>query len=158
MSLDISLLRNMLTQDSAAVQQLKQLLTQERELLAQRKQEGLSLIAQQKAALVDQLSHNSKQRQKVLMALDLPTDADGWDLFLQRNVATLPLRDDWRLLISEFEECKTMNEINGRLIARSQQTVNHLLNLLRGKVPSASLYTAQGLRDERTTSYTVAKA
>src|SRR5690606_20887502 len=104
------------------------------------------------------LGHNSKQRQKILIALNLPTNASGWDLFLQRNVTTLPLREEWQRLIVEFEECQTLNEINGKMITRSQQTLNHLLNLLRGKVAGASLYTAQGLKDEKTSSFTVAKA
>lgn len=158
MSLDITLLQQMLTQDSSAIQQLKQLLVEEREQLAQRKQEPLAAIAEQKAQLVDQLSHNSKQRNMILSALQLPTNAQGWDLFLQRNTTTLPMREEWQRLVSEFEECQAMNNINGKLIARSQQTVNHLLNLLRGKVAGASLYTAQGLKCEQSPSFTVAKA
>ncbi|MFC3115481.1 flagella synthesis protein FlgN [Cellvibrio fontiphilus] len=158
MSLDINLLRQMHAQDSSAIQQLKQLLIDEREQLAQRKQDQLSTIAEQKTILVDQLNHNSKQRTAVLNALNLPTNAQGWDLFLQRNTATLPLREDWQRLVVEFEECQQLNDINGKLIARSQQTLNHLLNLLRGKVATASLYTAQGLKSEQTSSFTVAKA
>lgn len=158
MSLDINLLRQMHAQDSSAIQQLKQLLIDEREQLAQRKQDQLSIIAEQKTILVDQLNHNSKQRTAVLTALNLPTNAQGWDLFLQRNTATLPLREDWQRLVVEFEECQQLNDINGKLIARSQQTLNHLLNLLRGKVATASLYTAQGLKSEQTSSFTVAKA
>lgn len=158
MSLDISLLHQMLAQDSSAIQQLKQLLIDEREQLAQRKQDRLAIIAEQKTILVGQLSHNSKQRQKVLNALNLPANAQGWDLLLQRNTTTLPLRADWQLLVSEFEECQELNDINGKMIARSQQTLNHLLNLLRGKVATASLYTAQGLKTEQTSSFTVAKA
>jgi flagella synthesis protein FlgN len=158
MSLDITLLHQMLEQDAVAIQQLKQLLTDEREHLVQRRQDELANIAQQKTALVDQLGHNSKQRQKILNALNLPATANGWDLFLQRNVTTLPLREKWQRLITEFEECQTLNEINGKMISRSQQTLNHLLNLLRGKVAGASLYTAQGLKDEKTSSFTVAKA
>lgn len=158
MSLDTNLLRQMHAQDSSAIQQLKQLLIDEREQLAQRKQDQLSIIAEQKALLVDQLNHNSKQRTAVLNALNLPANAQGWDLFLQRNTATLPLREDWQRLVVEFEECQQLNDVNGKLIARSQQTLNHLLNLLRGKVATASLYTAQGLKSEQTSSFTVAKA
>lgn len=158
MSLDITLLREMLAQDSAAVEELKQLLINEREQLAQRKQDQLSIIAERKMTLAKQLSHNSKQRHNLLHSLNLPASARGWDLFLQRNTTTLPLREGWQQLVGEFEECQKMNDINGKLIARSQQTLNHLLNLLRGKVASASLYTAQGLKAEQTTSYTVARA
>lgn len=158
MSLDISSLRQMIVQDSAAIAQLKQLLTHEREQLEQRKQDELSRIVEQKTVLVDQLNVSAKQRQEILKTLGLPTNAAGWDLFLQRNTATLPLRDDWKQLVTEFEECQKMNDINGKMIARSQQTLSHLLDLLRGKVAAPSLYTAQGTKTQQTSSYTVAKA
>ena len=158
MSLDINNLRHMITQDSAALAQLKQLLAQERTLLEQRKQDGLQDIITQKTALVDQLNESAKLRHQILTTLGLPTTAIGWDTFLQRNTATLPLRDDWKNLVSEFEECQKMNDVNGKMIARSQQTVNHLLSLLRGKVAAPSLYTAQGTKTQYTSSYTVAKA
>ncbi len=158
MSLDISLLRNMIAQDSAALAELKQLLAQEREQLEQRKQDQLPQIIEQKASLLELLNNSAKQRQQILTALGLPANAQGWDLFLQRNTATLPLRDDWKLLVSEFEDCQKMNDINGKMIARSQQTLSHLINLLRGKVAAPSLYTAQGTKTQHTSSYTVAKA
>jgi len=158
MSLDITLLRQMIAQDSAAIAQLKQLLMHEREQLEQRKQEELPRIVEQKTALVDQLSVSAKQRQHILTTLGLPINSNGWDLFLQRNTATLPLRDEWKQLISEFGDCQKMNDINGKMIARSQQTLNQLLGLLRGKVPAPSLYNAQGAKTQYTASYTVAKA
>lgn len=158
MSLDISLLRNMIAQDSAALAQLKQLLAQERDQLEQRKQDQLPQIIEQKAALLDLLGNNANQRKQILTTLNLPANAQGWDIFLQRNTTTLPLRDDWKLLVSEFEDCQKMNDINGKMIARSQQTLSHLINLLRGKVAAPSLYTAQGTKTQHTSSYTVAKA
>lgn len=158
MSLDIQALRQMIAQDSDAIATLRQLLLRERELLEQRQQEGLQAIIEQKAAVVDLLNNSSKLRHQILTTLGLPTNANGWDTFLQRNAATLPLRDDWKKLISEFEECQKMNDVNGKMIARSQQTVNHLLNLLRGKVAAPSLYNAQGAKTQQSSSYTVAKA
>lgn len=158
MSLDITLLRQIIVQDASAIAQLKQLLADEREQLERRNQEQLPRIAEQKALLVDQLSFNAKQRQQILSALNLPTTMHGWELFLQRNTATLPLLEDWQQLVSEFEECQKMNDINGKMIARSQQTVNHLLGLFRGKVANPSLYSAKGIATQHTVSYTVAKA
>ena len=158
MSLDINALRQMIAQDAAAVSQLKQLLVDERNLLEQRKLNELQQIVDQKIVLVDQLNTNAKQRQQILNTLGLPTNANGWDLFLQRNAATLPLRDEWKLVISEFEDCQKMNDINGKLVGRTQQTVNHLLGLLRGKGTAPSLYNAQGAKTQYSSSYTVAKA
>lgn len=158
MSLNITLLREMIAQDSAALAQLKQLLAYEREQLEQRKQEELPRIIEQKSILLDQLNNSAKQRQQILNTLNLPNNAQGWNTLLQRNITTQPLVGDWKLLVSEFEDCQKMNDINGKMIARSQQTLSHLLNLLRGKVPTPSLYTAQGTKTQNTASYTVAKA
>lgn len=158
MSLNVTLLRDMIAQDSAALAQLKQLLAQEREQLEQRKQDQLPKIVEQKTILLDQLNNSARQRQQILTTLGLPTNANGWDLFLQRNATTQPLVGEWKILVTEFEDCQKMNDINGKMIARSQQTVNHLLGLLRGKVPAPSLYTAQGTKTQHTASYTVAKA
>jgi flagellar biosynthesis protein FlgN len=158
MSLNPTLLREMIAQDSAALTQLKQLLADEREQLEQRKQDELPRIIEQKTALLDQLNHSAKQRQQILTALNLPTNAQGWNTLLQRNITTQPLVEDWTLLVSEFEDCQKMNDINGKMIARSQQTLSHLLGLLKGKIPAPSLYTAQGTKTQATSSYTVAKA
>ncbi len=158
MSLDINALQQMLAQDSAAVAQLKQLLVQERQLLEQRKQDGMQEIINQKATAVDQLNNSAKIRHHILTTLGLKTNAEGWDMFLQRNALTISMRDDWKNLTSEFAECQKMNDVNGKMIARSQQTINHLLNLLRGKAPAPSLYTAKGTQTQQAASYTVAKA
>lgn len=158
MSLNITLLSEMIAQDSAALAQLKHLLVHEREQLEQRKQDELPRIVEQKSILLDQLNNSAKQRQQILTTLGLPTNAQGWDQFLQRNATTQPLLGEWKILVSDFEDCQKMNDINGKMIARSQQTLSHLLGLLRGKIPSPSLYTAQGTKTEHTTSYTVAKA
>lgn len=158
MSLNITSLRDMIAQDSAALAQLKQLLATEREQLEQRKQDELPRIIEQKAVLLDQLGASAKQRQQILTTLGLPANAQGWDQFLQRNATTQPLVNDWKLVVSEFEDCQKMNDINGKMIARSQQTLNHLLSLLRGKVAAPSLYTAQGTKTQHTSTYTVAKA
>lgn len=159
MSLNVTSLHEMIAQDSAAIAQLKQLLALEREQLEQRKHDDLPRIIEQKAILLDQLNNSAKQRQEILTTLGLPTNAQGWDQFLQRNATTQPLLGDWKILVSEFEDCQAMNEINGKMIARSQQTLSQLIGLLRGKTPTAaSLYTAQGTKTQHTTSYTVAKA
>jgi flagella synthesis protein FlgN len=158
MSLTLNSLREMIAQDSGALAQLKQLLAHERQQLEQRKQDELPRIVEQKAVLLDQLNNSAKQRQQILTTLGLAANASGWSLFLERNAATQPLLDEWKQLVSEFEDCQKMNDINGKMIARSQQTLTHLLGLLRGKVASPSLYTAQGTKTQQTSSCTVDKA
>jgi flagellar biosynthesis protein FlgN len=158
MSLNIQYLRDMLTQDSDSVKQLKTLLLAERELLEQRKSEGLQEIVSQKDYLLGNLSFNAKQRTQLLNSLGLTPDLDGWITFLGRDALTLKLVPQWQVLTNEFTECQSANEINGKMINRSKQTLSHLLNLIRGQVAAPSLYTQKGSTANYSSSHTVAKA
>ena len=158
MSLNAQLLRDMLTQDTNAVMQLKDLLLKERELLEQRKLEGMQEIVGLKDHLLGNLSFTAKQREQVLRNAGLPTDLAGWNTLLSRDALTLPLIPEWQTLTNEFIECQTANEINGKMINRSKQTLSHLLNLLRGQVAAPSLYTPKGATTNHSGSHTVVKA
>jgi flagellar biosynthesis protein FlgN len=158
MSLNIQFLRDMLVQDKNAVQQLKTLLLKERELLEQRNPAGMQDIVAQKDQLLGNLSFSAKQRTQLLHNADLSTDLAGWMAFLSRDALTLTLVPEWQTLTQDFIECQTANEINGKLINRSKQTLSHLLNLLRGQVAAPSLYTQKGATSSNSSSHTVVKA
>lgn len=158
MSLNIQFLRDMLAQDSAAIQELKSLLTQERELLEQRQLQGMQEIVSRKDQLLDNLSHSARQREQVLTSAALPTDLAGWKRFLERDTQTLSLIPEWDLLTAEFAECQAANEVNGKMINRSKQTLSQLLNLIRGQVAAPSLYTQKGSTTNYSSTHTVAKA
>jgi flagella synthesis protein FlgN len=158
MSLDITYLREMLAQDSAAVKQLQSLLIRERELLEQRQLEGMQEIVAQKDQLLETLGFNAKQREQLLRAAGLETTLAGWEKLLLRHPSTLSLIPGWQVLTAEFIECQKANEINGRMINRSKQTLTHLLNLIRGQVAAPSLYTQKGSTTNQSMSHTVVKA
>lgn len=158
MSLNIQLLREMLAQDSSAIQQLKNLLTQERELLEQRQLQGMEEIVSQKDHLLGNLSYTARQREQLLRSLGLAPDLAGWKTFLERDALTLSLIPAWEALTNEFVECQAANEVNGKMINRSKQTLSHLLNLIRGQVASPSLYTQKGSTTNYSSTHTVAKA
>jgi len=158
MSLNIQLLRDMLAQDSNAIQQLKALLIKERELLEQRELEGMQEIVSQKDRLLGNLSYTAKQREQLLRSVGLTTDLAGWKAFLERDALTLNLIPAWQTLTDEFTECQAANEVNGKMINRSKQTLSHLLNLIRGQVASPSLYTQKGATTNHSSTHTVAKA
>lgn len=158
MSLNAQLLRDMLTQDANAIKQLKELLLKERELLEQRKLEGMQEIVGLKDHLLGNLSFTAKQREQILRNAGLPTDLTGWNTFLSRDALTLALIPEWQSLTNEFIECQAANEVNGKMINRSKQTLSHLLNLLRGQVATPSLYTQKGSTTNYTSPHTVIKA
>jgi flagella synthesis protein FlgN len=158
MSLNIQFLRDMLAHDSTAIQELKGLLNQERELLEQRQVEGMQEIVSRKDQLLDSLSYTARQREQVLTSAALPTDLAGWKTFLERDTQTSSLIPEWELLTTEFAECQAANEVNGKMINRSKQTLSHLLNLIRGQVAAPSLYTQKGATANYSSTHTVAKA
>lgn len=158
MSFNIQLLRDMLAQDTTAITQLKSLLLAERDLLEQRKLSGMQDIVAQKDQLLGNLAFTAKQRAQLLRTLGLPTDLIGWMAFLERDQVTAALIPEWQLLNEQFAQCHEANEVNGRMIHRSKQTLTQLLNLIRGQVAAPSLYTQKGATTNNTGSYTVAKA
>jgi flagella synthesis protein FlgN len=158
MSLNIQFLRDMLAQDSNAIKQLKDLLLKERELLEQRQVTGMQEIVSQKDFLLGNLSFTAKQREQLLRSVGLTTDLAGWKAFLERDALTLSLIPEWQALIDVFAECQASNEINGKMINRSKQTLSHLLNLIRGQVAAPSLYTQKGATTNYSSTHTVAKA
>lgn len=158
MSLNLQFLRDMLVQDTNAITQLRALLLQERELLEQRKPEGLQEIVNQKDHLLGNLSFNAKQRAQLLRNASLSTDLEGWKAFLGRDALTFALIPEWQTLTQDFIECQAANEINGKMINRSKQTLTHLLNLIRGQVATPSLYTQKGSTNNHHSSHTVVKA
>ena len=158
MSLNINYLNDMFVQDSAAVQKLKTLLLQERALLEQRTPEGLQEIVPQKDQQLETLTFNAKQREQLLRAAGLATTLAGWEQLLLRDPSTHILVAKWQLLTSEFVECQKANEINGRMINRSKQTLTNLLNLIRGQVAMPSLYTQKGATTNHNSSNSLVKA
>lgn len=158
MSLNIQFLREMLDQDSNAIEQLKALLIKERELLEQRKLEGMQEIVSQKDHLLGNLSFTARQREQMLRSAGLATDLAGWQSFLERDALTLSLIPAWQTLTNDFAECQAANEVNGKMINRSKQTLSHLLNLIRGQVAAPSLYTQKGSTTNYSSTHTVAKA
>lgn len=145
-------------QDSAAINQLKKLLLLERQLLEQRQPQGLQEIVTQKDQLLETLTFNAKQRAQLLRAANLETTLAGWEALLLRESCSSSLINSWQTLTADFIECQQANEINGRMINRSKQTLTHLLNLIRGQVAMPSLYTQKGATTQPNSSHTMVKA
>lgn len=158
MSINPSLVQQMIAQDSITTNQLKTLLLQEREMLEQRQHEGLPHIIEQKDQLLDTLAQSARQRQQILQALGLQPDAQSWQDLLSAHTALAESREPWRALKDMFGECQRLNDINGKMISRSKQTLGNLLNILRGQVAAPQLYTQTGATTGNASAHTLAKA
>ena len=159
MSMDINSLRQMIAQDKTALEELHDCLEKERLCLETRDLDSLQPLVERKIQLIDQISQQVKFRAQVLAKLNLPQNADGWSQFLKRHPLTQPLESEWQAVVTCYEQCQELNQINGKLVARSQKTFGHILNLIRGQVAAPSLYGANGAsKAQATGSYTLAKA
>jgi flagella synthesis protein FlgN len=158
MSINPTFVQQMIAQDTIAIHQLKALLVHERSLLEKRQHEELPDIITQKDQLLDTLAQSAKQRQQLLQNMGLKTDAQTWQDLLSAHAALVPLREPWQTLTQEFAECQRLNDINGKMIARSKQTLVNLLNILRGQVAAPQLYNQSGATTNGASSHTLAKA
>lgn len=152
------ILRAMLAQDTAAIEQLAELLTTERDYLQTRQHEQLPDLIEAKDQLLAQLGARSQQRQQWLVQANLSRDQHGWVEFLHRQADTRALIEPWQELIEQFSECQKLNEINGKIIGRSRQTLGQLLNILRGQASGPQLYNADGATAPQNDSQSLVKA
>ncbi|MDQ2075459.1 flagella synthesis protein FlgN [Marinimicrobium sp. ABcell2] len=152
------ILRAMLAQDTANVEQLSQLLTAEREHLEAREHEHLPALIEAKEQLLAHLGQHSQVRQQWLEQANLSRDQHGWIEFLHGRADTRALIEPWQALIERFAQCQELNEVNGKIIGRSRQTLGQLLNLLRGQVSGPQLYNSEGGTAPESGSHTIVKA
>ncbi|WP_123637587.1 flagella synthesis protein FlgN [Marinimicrobium koreense] len=149
----------MLAHDAQAIEELSQVLLQEREALEQRDLDALPPLIDAKNRLMAALGEHALQRQSWLDAATLPHNHEGWQKWLHQRPDTRGQAPQWQELAEHFEACRALNDINGKIIQRSRQTVGTLLDLLRGQSNDGpSLYNAQGRSGPQGGSQTLVKA
>lgn len=152
-------LNQMLAQDNARVDELEELLTRERQVLEQRDAEALVPLIDAKNTAMAALGENALERQGWLEAAGLTPSHENWQEWLERDPEARASQPDWDRLAQRFAHCREMNEINGKIIRRAQQTMEQLLKLLRGQSNEGpSLYNAQGRSGPSGGSNSLAKA
>ncbi|UTF60823.1 flagella synthesis protein FlgN [Gilvimarinus sp. DA14] len=158
MSVNPQLVREMLARDQQAAEQLLTLLQQESEILKQRDHEALATLVEAKSEYINILEAHAGERTALLKSLSLPADSNGWLSYMQNQTELTPMISAWEELQQTLAHCKKRNEINGKLIGRSQQTLKRLVNLIKGKTESSELYNAKGGTTNSSLSNTVVKA
>lgn len=151
--------RQMLTQDTETIETLQQALQSEREALEQRNLEALPPLIETKNQAMAALGQHALERQSWLDAAQLPHNHQGWQQWLTQRPDTREQLESWQALADRFEHCRALNDINGKIIHRSQQTLGTLLDVLRGQSNDGpSLYNAQGRSGSQGGSQTLVKA
>lgn len=122
---------------------LLNLLQQEQDAIQNRRRELLTDIITRKTECLQTIDSNTAARYKLLTERGLAADEAGWKEFVE-SFQQKKLQQDWQALLSILKQCKHANEVNGRLVNRSQQTLHNLLDILRGKLNTPAVYTQRG--------------
>ncbi|MDO3385090.1 flagellar protein FlgN [Gilvimarinus sp. SDUM040013] len=158
MSVNPTLVAQMLNNDIAAAEALLDLLRQENELLKERKHPELETIVSAKSEHLNTLDAHARERSALLKSLGLANDSDGWVQYMHSQPPLVALTEQWTQLQELVHQCTLQNDKNGKLINRSQQTLNRLLDLVKGKGAGENLYNAKGATTNRAASGTMVKA
>ncbi|MGI9284714.1 MAG: flagella synthesis protein FlgN [Pseudomonadales bacterium] len=110
---------------------------------------ALAEVIKQKALPLAALEQSQRARYALLNELQHPANEDSWrDLLAQLDANTqgatqllTPLLDS---LLQTLSLCRTTNRVNEKVVSRSQYSVQHLLDIMRGNIPNNKLYGATG--------------
>lgn len=137
--------RNNIEQGIQACQKLLISLEDERQALKDRDTDTLAQVIKDKSTSLLTLEQSSKQRTSWVAA-------EGPDTVVEQawiaHIKTLDpkLEDNWLQFKGLLEDCRTHNEINGKMLARSRQVFKRVIAITRGQTDQQPLYTPKGNR------------
>jgi len=149
-----------LQEASTLLDQLTQLLHEERASLAQSNTALTQTILQRKTQLLAELEQNTQQRNQLLVSQGFPANEAGAQDFLKSLPQSIAktCTEKWRSLEQALENCKAENLVNGKIIHRSRQQVDVLLNLIQGNKGAGKIYNNSGQAKSVIAQHPLAKA
>jgi len=153
-------LRSALFESVDNINELIDLLREERSAMEARDAATMQAILPQKTRLLDQLQRHAKTRSDFLVSQGHTPDESGLVSFLQSTTdqggdSSLNV---WELLKNKLEECKTENAVNAKIIHRSKHHLDQLIDIIKGQQGQAVLYSEKGVSRTATGGQSIAKA
>lgn len=138
--------------------QLLSTLQEEQSALKNRDVEAVEALIEKKVPILEALEQSAKLRQSwSLTAGSSEHDEAQWTTMLS-SLGNSPVKKQWDKLKSLYAQVRDQNEINGKLLSRHQGTLNRLLDIMRGKTASPSVYNATGYSSSKSQSNTLGEA
>jgi flagella synthesis protein FlgN len=135
----------MIEQDLATSRQLLALLERETDSTEARDYKAMSELLKEKTPLLDGLKKNAQMRSKLLLSSNQAANEKNWSLLLD-SFNNDSVKQTWQEVKTTIEHCKSINNVNGKLINRGIQSHNKLLHLMRGNTLQADIYDAKGTK------------
>ena len=149
-----------ISNDINACQNLLALLEQEREHLKKREIESLDTIIEAKSKLLNQLHQSAFTRTQ--WTNQYQSEAQNGNASAEQSFSQYAnengLTEQWQKLQDLFKACQNANEVNGKVMMRSQSTHERLLNILRGQDNNSPLYNGKGTKHNQNARGTLGEA
>ncbi len=140
MSADIHSFTDLLKQDLNALHQLQNLLNQERSSLEKNQLEVLGDLQEKKKPLLLEIQQNARKRTDWVSQTKLSKSR-----FLRLlDEKAPPVMALYQECEAKLHAVKALNEVNGQIIASSQQRVVRLMQIIRGQSQQAQMYGKNG--------------
>lgn len=129
--------------DIQACEALLKLLDREQNALKSREIDDLDEIIQNKTIQLSILEKSAIARREWVQLSGLKSDPESWQQILE-EFNRPSLIEKWQHLKTLMDDCKSANEINGKLLSRSQEVFSRISGILRGQNQNVSLYGSSG--------------
>ncbi|GEM_PF-1258311 len=130
---DEQILLDILNEEHQCLLQVTELLTREHDAIVRHDTEQMGHLLDKKLPLLSQLEQFDQQRQQYFQKLTGFPYHDGEFSRYIREQASEPVQALWKLITTQLPECKTQNELNGRIISIQKKNTEQILQLLTGQ-------------------------
>ena len=152
-----SQLKLLLEKDMSDLANLKKTLGDESIALKERNSEKIAQLAKLKSSLVKQLEDRARAKVKLINASGAKIQAgkvkSGIDALGDAELSQL-----WSDSLTQLDECKQLNQINGLVIERSRTRNQKIMDMVRGQHTKPKLYGNRGGEQAYASANTIAKA
>ncbi len=143
MDRDYAQLRQLLLAEHHVVEQLVELLGQERTALTERDVTAIERVTRAKTLALDAVERAGAARSAWARGAGVDAGSRAFGQFVRDAAARdedSGLAEAWEKLDASLRTAHRENLVNGRIISRSRQSLSQLLDILRGQVDAPRLY------------------
>lgn len=133
-------LETLLGEEFDCVGEVLKALKDEREALHSRNPDALNAASAAKRDSLVTLEGLERDRESLLQAQDLPATGEGMEHLLAWCDVGGTLNARWVRLLGMIEDCKFLNEANGRIVLAQKRQIEEALKILRGQLDTPSAY------------------
>ena len=151
-------LQTAMNHELSLAKQLKEIMSQEQSCLETQKINDIAKLLKEKSAMLEELEASTVRR---LAIFGIKVSHTNQQQLFEQNIATdSVLVDQWSELKDAIFQCKTQNEVNGKIIHWSRNSIERTMNLLRQSLRPNNLttYSANGKAQQTQLNMSSAKA